>query len=809
MTDPPPPVALPPAGNQGALADRLREHVALLDLAHDAILARDAGGERRILFWSDGAAALYGHAAEEAIGRRSDELLHTAPAGGAAADMAAVDDALRRDGRWEGKLRRTCKDGRCIVTESRKRLVRPDGNGAAAPYVLEIDRDVTRRREHADHVLAEAARALAASLETDATLRTVAQLALPTLADFCVVDVVAADGRLRRLAEAHVDPAKEAVLAATARHYPRDDALGHPLRATLDDRAPHLVATVDDAFVRAAAPTPEHRADVESLAPCSLVVAPLTARGAPLGVISFVRADPAAGGTGGRYGPDDVPLLEELARHAALAIENARLYEAERAARGEAERAAARVREQAAELEAANARLQEQTAELERRTATAQAIAAELEVTAEELRGAVVAAEAANRAKSDFLATMSHEIRTPINAILGFNELLELGVAGPLTAEQHGYLERVRSSGRHLLGIVNELLDLATVEAGRLAVRRRPGRLRAAVEPAVDLVRPQAAVRSLRLDVRCGDDATYLGDEDRVRQIVVNLLANAVKFTEPGGRVTVTCGSETTADGRRAVVRIEDSGIGIAAEQLESIFEPFVQVERGYTRRRGGAGLGLSISRRLATVMGGALSAESVQGQGSIFTLRLPMPEPRVVARPAAGAAPARTGVELAAVGELLTAGMVTTIVRVVTDRLRADPATAVARDLDDAIVEDHLGTILRDVGRLLVYVEDAEKGDAQSRDALADLLADGTEIQRVIAERHGAQRARHGWTEAALVRELQIVQQEVAAAVRRVAPADAGRTVERSVAMLQRFLDRAEAISIDGFRRARGGAEP
>jgi signal transduction histidine kinase len=274
--------------------------------------------------------------------------------------------------------------------------------------------------------------------------------------------------------------------------------------------------------------------------------------------------------------------------------------------------------------------------ELSQQYEEAQALAEELEQANQELEMALgeadlarEEAETANRAKGDFLATMSHEIRTPINAILGYAELLELGLSGPVTEAQAGQLERIRLSGRHLVGLVDQVLDFARIESGTLKVERRPASASAAVETALTVIRPQAEKKGVRLESGCGDGVRYQGDPQRVEQILANLLSNAVKFTPDGGRASVVCaaagGAPPGRDGAGSWVRVtvEDTGAGIEAEQLGRIFEPFVQVDSGYTRRHEGTGLGLAISLRLARSMGGELSVESAVGEGSRFTLWL------------------------------------------------------------------------------------------------------------------------------------------------------------------------------------------
>ncbi len=253
------------------------------------------------------------------------------------------------------------------------------------------------------------------------------------------------------------------------------------------------------------------------------------------------------------------------------------------------------------------------------------------------LRLATVEAASANVAKSQFLATMSHEIRTPINAVLGFAELLDVGIGGSLTAQQREYVQRIMASSRHLSGLVSDVLDLAKIEAGRIALAERPEQLETAVKHAVALVKPLAEAGHLDLVTRecdVGLDTWYSGDWQRVEQILINLLSNAVKFTSRGGRVTVTCatvqvpinapGAPPVGPGRWICARVGDTGCGIAPDHLERIFDPFVQGQAGLSDRAPGSGLGLAISRHLARLMGGDVTVESTPDVGSTFTLWLP-----------------------------------------------------------------------------------------------------------------------------------------------------------------------------------------
>lgn len=422
-------------------------------------------------------------------------------------------------------------------------------------------------------------------------------------------------------------------------------------------------------------------------------------------------------------------------------------------------------------------------------------------------------AEEANRAKSQFLANMSHEIRTPLNAIIGYTDLLELGIPGALNDAQRAHLGRVRVSSSHLLRLIDDILDLARIEAGRMEVEHVRVPARGTVLAALALVRPLAEQKGIALEAACARDAgvVYVGDDDRVRQILVNLVSNAIKFTETGGHVRVECGSEVAPAGETELstrmpisfLRVTDTGIGIALEEIEAIFRPFQQVDGGHTRTRGGSGLGLTISRHLARLMGGDLTAESEPGKGSTFTLWLPgdLAASSIADIPALQGDGDNLPPNLGRVGQAMQAATSTILSRF-REKLLRDPGIPISGAADEADLDDHALTFLADVAHSLVVLEG-------SAGLAGKHMEDGSEIQEVVARLHGRQRARLGWPAEALSREWSIMNEVVAGAVREALP---DTDVEGALRFLTRVLMRAERISRRSLQkagRARGSHAP
>ena len=474
----------------------------------------------------------------------------------------------------------------------------------------------------------------------------------------------------------------------------------------------------------------------------------------------------------------------------------------------------------------AQRQLEEQAAELEGQAAELEAQAAEMEAQQEELRERTDAAEhaqllaerarieadAANAAKSQFLATMSHELRTPLNAIVGYAELLNLELSGPLNDKQRGYLGRLTASGSHLLGLISDILDLAKIDAGGMQIRTERESLAQAIDSALTVVLAQATQRGVALSAPRNEDAPYAGDSDRVRQILLNLLSNAVKFTEPGGRITVSSGVAASApsdarlmgEGPWAWITVADTGRGIAPAMQATVFDPFVQVDGGRTREVGGTGLGLAISRRLARLMAGDLTLESTLGTGSSFTLWLPSPAPAPGSRAeepaAARAARAQRGAGEHRAHGLREIGMclredLEAILESFIARIRADATFVDVRRTSQPLLEDHTLALLADIAQSLVASDQAAGLDPLNSE-------DSASIMRVIAELHGRQRRRVGWTEEQLARGYDLLLDELTTRLGRYEAAPSADAT-LALAMIRATVHQARTTAVAAFREA------
>jgi len=419
------------------------------------------------------------------------------------------------------------------------------------------DAEAARRRAA---FLAEAGRLLAESVDQSTTLLALTRLALPTLGAWCIVDILEEGDAIRRLAIFHPDPEKQMLarkLEASWAPEP-DDPFGAP--AMLRETRTIIITNSIEATLAATAHSPENLHILRQLGIGSLLTVPLVARKRLLGAITFVSAQ-----RGVSYSPEDVQLAEDVASRGALALDNAQVYDL------------ALVLKQSAET--------------------------------------------ANRAKTAFLGAMSHELRTPLNAIGGYIDILDMGLRGPVTPNQHADFARVKTNQQHLAILITEILNFVKVGSGQVSYAVIDVKTCATMQHTIELVEPLFGQKGIVFDGITGDSSiTARADPERVTQILINLLSNAIKFTPAGGHI----GAECAARDDTVTIRISDTGIGIAAEKHQTIFEPFIQLKESLSDRESGVGLGLAISRDLARAMNGDLTVESSEGKGARFTLSLP-----------------------------------------------------------------------------------------------------------------------------------------------------------------------------------------
>lgn len=425
----------------------------------------------------------------------------------------------------------------------------------------DVARDAKAASSRAQY-LAKTSRDLAMSLDESATRDTVRRLALPRPGSWGIVDVIESNGAIHRLAVVHPDPAKQALASRLEEQWPAKRSDTMSAASVVRSESPTVVTHESGAALMLAAHGEENLNILREIGFGSLLVVPLIVRARVQGAITFVsrEGDPP-------FSSEEIALAVDLAARCALALDNARLY----------------------------------------READALRLVAEL----------------ANKSKGEFLGSMSHELRTPLNAIGGFAELLDLGVQGPVTEKQHVALARIKANQQHLLTLITEILNFVRIESGRMEYRNAEVPMTQALADVAGMLSGAITEKGLIVEGPHGEaNAVAWADPDRVRQILVNLVMNAVKYTPVnGGTITLGC----AAVGDVVLAQVADTGPGIPAEKLESIFEPFVQLTAGMADRRGGVGLGLAISRDLARAMNGDLTAESTVGVGSRFTLTLPL----------------------------------------------------------------------------------------------------------------------------------------------------------------------------------------
>src|SRR3954464_2472771 len=399
-------------------------------------------------------------------------------------------------------------------------------------------------REAADHArqqagfLAEVGTVLSSSLDYEATLRSVARLAVPMTADWCAVDIVGEGGTLQRIAVAHVDPKKVEFARMLQERYPADPNTPGGVHEVIRTGKPAFMARIPQALLEVAARDEEHLRIIRELSLTSYMCIPLAVQGKTIGAITFVSAE-----SGREYSDGDVAFAHELAARAALAIENARAYER---------------------------------------------------------------ANEASRLKDEFLATLSHELRTPLNAVLGYSRMMRTQTLSPEKAS--GAWDVVERNATSLKQIIEDVLDVSRIVAGRLRLNVEPVDLPGILRDACATVVPAAEAKGIRVETVIDPLAPpVLGDADRLQQIVWNLLSNAIKFTPRGGKVHVHLQRVSS----HVEITVSDTGSGIAPDFLPFVFERFRQGDATFAREHGGLGLGLAIAKQLTELHGGTLSAAS------------------------------------------------------------------------------------------------------------------------------------------------------------------------------------------------------
>jgi PAS domain S-box-containing protein len=525
---------------------------------------------------------------EKMLGYRTDEwlsmpnfwlsIVHPDDAERAARESAEIYASAKGG---TSRFRWKAKDGRAVWVEAQSVVVCNDSGTPIGMRGVTMDITERKRAEDAQRFLAEASGLLANSLDYETTLGSVAKLAVPNLADWCVVHIVGDNEQVQQLAVAHSDPAKEKAARLMQERYPvdRNGNIGVPnvLRTGRSEFYP----VVNPERLALVARNNEMADALNRLGLKSCMIVPLVARNRTLGTITLATAE-----SNRYYDANDLTLAENVAHRIALAVDNARLYrEAQKAVTAREE--ALRVRDDLLS--------REHTAREE--------------------------AEFANRAKDEFLATVSHELRTPLNAILGWAHMLRANRLDQVT--QTRALETIERNAKSQAQLIEDILDVSRIVAGKLHLEVRPVELATLVDAAIDSVRPAADAKGIILeailDPRAGP---VLGDPNRLQQVIWNLAANAVKFTGKGGSVQV----RLQRAGAYVEVVVSDTGQGINSAFLPHVFERFRQADATSTRSHGGLGLGLAIVRHLVEMHGGAVFADSPgEGKGATFTVRLPL----------------------------------------------------------------------------------------------------------------------------------------------------------------------------------------
>lgn len=543
-------------------ADELRASLlATLRSIGDGVIATDAHG--RVTLMNSVAEALTGWPEAEARGQHLEDVFRIVNEHTREKVTSPVQKVLET-GAIVGLANHTvllARDGREVPIDDSGAPIRAEG-GPINGVVL-VFRDVGDRKheESRRNLLAEVTTALGQSLDYELTIAGIPRLVVPRIADWCAVDLVVDGGtRPKRLAISHADPQKLALVQALAERYPEPPDATSGITQVLRSGRPEVYQDVPDSLLEALAEDAEHLRLLRAVGLRSALVVPLAVRDRVLGALSFGYAE-----SGRTYTAEDLPFAQDLARRCAVAIDNARLYQAEQRARREA--------------------------------------------------------DLANRAKDEFLAVVSHELRTPLNAILGWSKLLSRKDFDE--RRRASAIETVERNAIAMAQLIEDLLDMSRVVSGKLRLNVQRAVLAQIVEAAVESVRPSASGKGVALHLDFDPTAPdMVGDPTRLQQIVWNLLSNAVKFTPKGGIIYVGLRHVDS----QLEVTVRDTGRGVEAAFLPHVFDAFRQGQSATASSRGGLGLGLAITKQLVELHGGRIEAKSEgPGRGATFTALFPI----------------------------------------------------------------------------------------------------------------------------------------------------------------------------------------
>jgi PAS domain S-box-containing protein len=656
-------------------------HAALLDILPDPVLVADSTGVVR--YCNPRASSMLGRPADEVVGLSTD-VLGLPPDRIEAWSRQALIWYAAIVRRPDGQTRDVLVSSRPMpeAVEQPDYLLTLRLSDAAENHT--IDEEMARLA-----YLANLSAILASSLDYESTLARVAEAVVPVLADWCAVDILDDAGKPKTLATAHADPGKLAIAKTLTERYPPGPDSDNRIKAVISAGSAYLVPEVPDEILAAAAKSEEDLAMLRELRLDSGIVVPLLARGHGLGVISLVRSDPERRFTAAdlpfaeelarraataidnarlhrdaraseerfrnlfENAPEPMWVYDRVtyrflevndaaieaygySREEFCAMTLSDLHASEERERVQAQLTGDRPpyvhslqwHHQVRDGTIIDVEVASHVLDFDGRPATMVVARDVTERTRmEEMERINRGLTEASRLKSEFLANMSHELRTPLNAIIGFSEILHDERFGPLNDRQKRYAGNVLGSGRHLLELVNDILDISKIEAGRMELHTEEVTLGPLIEETIGAVALLAHQKGIELTSGSTDSTLAVqGDRSRLTQILFNLLSNAIKFTPDGGQVFVSYWAEDD----RACVAVRDTGIGIAPEDHERVFREFEQVDTSHGRLQQGTGLGLTLTKTLTELHGGTITLESAVGAGSTFTVYLPRLSPRM-----------------------------------------------------------------------------------------------------------------------------------------------------------------------------------